>query len=212
MNLSSIKKSFPLALIFLLLSFFSTVPGYAQETPLEVGAKLPAIDQVLVDVSMEELTLAEVASDNGLLIVFICNTCPWVRKWESRFNGLAERAESLGIGTIFLNPNEALRDEAESFEAMKETANNGGYTFYYAADTNHLVADALGATRTPEVYLFDADMVLVYRGAIDDNARHEEQVESHYLREAMELMATGDAIVAPVQKAIGCTIKRLKAD
>lgn len=180
-----------------------------QAEPLAIGAAAPLVDHVVVDINNDEHTLTTVAGDKGLLVVFICNTCPWVRKWEDRFNPLAERAGELGFGVIFLNPNEALRETEESPEAMKAHAEEMGYSFIYAVDANHILADAFGASRTPDSFLFDANMKLAYRGAIDDNARQAASVESSYLRDAMETVARAGTVEAPIQKAIGCTIKRV---
>lgn len=197
--------------LFLLL-LIAVGSSSAQVAPLEIGSTRPAIDARLVDISNTEISLDELVGQQGLLVVFICNTCPWVRKWEGRFNGLADLADSMDVGIVFLNPNEALRNGAESLEAMKTRAQESSYSFSYAADSNHLVADAFGATRTPEAFLFDANNTLVYRGAIDDNARHADQVEQHFLIDAMHRMVSGADIAVTVQKAIGCTIKRVHND
>jgi hypothetical protein len=90
---------------------------------------------------------------------------------------------------------------------MQARAEEMGYSFPYVLDEGSKLAEAFGATRTPDVFLFNADMELVYRGAIDDNARDAEAVESRYLFDAMTAMVSGNEIEPKVTKSIGCTIK-----
>ena len=84
------------------------------------------------------------------------------------------------------------------------------YDFRYAIDKNHEIADAFGATRTPEAYLFNRDMVLAYTGAIDDNHKDRKEVEDRYLLTAIKSMLAGQEINPNSTKSIGCTIKRVK--
>ena len=162
----------------------------------------------MMDVSGKELTLDQVKKKNGLLVIFSCNTCPWVLAWESRYAGIADACTENEIGFILVNSNENQRDDADSYEAMQEHARQKGYAFPYAIDKNNELADAFGADRTPEVYLFDSSMKLVYTGAIDDNARHEDQVKEHFLLDAIMSMVNGTKIANPMTKSLGCSIKR----
>lgn len=180
---------------------------FAPPEPLEIGAKAPMTDVEMTGVSGESYTLAEVAGENGLLVIFSCNTCPWVKAWEDRYPKVANRAEELNIGMIVPNPNEGYRDQGDSMADMKQRASDKGYNFPYVLDENAKLAEAFGASRTPDVFLFNADMELVYRGAIDDNARNADAVEDHYLMDAMTAMANGNEIGSKVTKSIGCTIK-----
>lgn len=174
---------------------------------LEIGAKAPLTDVEVQDVSGEVLTLEEVAKENGLLVNFSCNTCPWVGAWEDRYNPIAELAEKNGIGVIALNPNTAIRDGGESMQDMQERAEASNYQFYYALDENSRLAEAFGATRTPDIFLFNSDMELVYTGAIDDNAKSAEDVDEKYLENAINNMVAGKEISPKTTKALGCTIK-----
>jgi len=175
---------------------------------LAIGSKAPKTDLAVKDVSGKMVTLAQAAGDNGLLVIFSCNTCPWVKAWEGRYDGLAKAAKKQGIGMIALNPNEAYRSRGDSFDDMKAQAAEHKYAFPYALDKDHVLADAFGATRTPDVFLFDKNLTLVYQGAIDDNARHPESVEKHFLIDAMRAMIAGKDIQPETTKSIGCTIKR----
>jgi hypothetical protein len=110
---------------------------------------------------------------------------------------------------VAVNPNEAPRNQGSSLADMKVRAEEIGYTFPYALDKNHKLADAYGATRTPHVYLLNKDNVLVFVGAIDDNSRSAADVENTYLADAMKELASGKKITRATSRAIGCTIKRL---
>lgn len=183
---------------------FSTNPM----SELEIGAVGPMFDYEMMDISGETLTLTDVKGENGTLLIFSCNTCPYVHAWEDRYLKVAEIAKANGIGMILVNPNEAIRDRGESLQDNIERATLIGYTTPYTIDTNHALADAYGATRTPHVYLMNKDNVLVFRGAIDDNSRSAADVKNHYLEDAIEELAAGKEITAKTSRAIGCTIKR----
>jgi len=113
------------------------------------------------------------------------------------------------VGMIALNPNEDYRDRGDGMDDMIKRAKKMNYDFPYTLDKDHEIADAFGATRTPHVYLFNADMKLVYVGAIDDNARDANSVDSFYLKDAIEQMTAGKKVTVPATKSLGCTIKRV---
>ncbi len=200
------KSSFIISL-FVLIAVSSLAAQDIQQLPL--GSTLPLGDVQMEDVSGRNLTLNGVKGDKGLLVIFSCNTCPWVVKWEDRYPVLQELAEVSDIGMILLNPNEDYRDKGDGMQDMILYADKAGYTLPYVLDKNHRVADAFGASRTPHVYLFDAEDRLVYVGAIDDNANSAEEVEDFYIKDAIEQLSAGQAITRASTKSIGCTIKRL---
>ena len=201
-----VKGSFVITLIGL-VSATSIVAQDIQQLPL--GSTLPLGDVQMEDISGRNLSLNEVKGDNGLLVIFSCNTCPWVIKWEDRYPVVQELATVNDIGIILLNPNEDYRDKGDGMEDMILHAEKAGYNLPYVLDKNHRVADAFGASRTPHVYLFNADDKLVYVGAIDDNANSAADVEEFYIEDAIEQLSEGQAITRSSTKSIGCTIKRL---
>lgn len=196
-----------LILFFGLISLVSFQYSQAQ-TALNIGDKAPAINQEVTDISGRTLTLAGTSGANGLLVMFTCNTCPWVTKWEDRYNDLATLAKTNGFGMIALNPNERIRNKGESMSDMKKRAQKQQYNFPYALDKDHIIADAFGATRTPEVFIFDNNMTLIYHGAIDDNADDRNAVEAEYAVDAIRALVNGDEISTKETKSLGCTIKR----
>jgi peroxiredoxin len=176
---------------------------------LEIGAKAPNTDQEMLDISGEMISLNEARKENGLLVVFSCNTCPYVIAWEDRYDDLAELCMKNKVGFIVVNSNEAKREGDDSIEAMQEHAKEKDYDFLYVVDKNHELADAFGADRTPEVFLFNNEDVLKYTGAIDNNSKDASAVTKSYLMDAVSAMVNGKQIAKPVTKSIGCTIKRI---
>lgn len=176
--------------------------------PLPLGSKLPMATTKVKDVSGKELEVAQAAKKNGLLIMFSCNTCPYVIKNQTRTNQIAKFALDNNVGVLILNSNEAYRNGDDSFKAMQEYAKEQGYNWHYAIDEKSAIADAFGANRTPECFLFSKEMTLVYHGAIDDSPSDESAVQRVHLREAIAEMVKGAEVSVKQSKSIGCTIKR----
>ena len=179
--------------------------------PLPIGATLPNPDARMKDISGKEVSFKDAAKKNGLLVMFSCNTCPVVKKYQSRTLEAAKLAAGKDIGVILLNPNEATRNSGDSFDDMKQYAKEQGYDFHYVVDQNSAMADVFGATRTPEVFLFDKNNKLVYHGAIDSNQDGEnDETTRRHLKVALEQLAAGKAIETTTTRSVGCTIKRVK--
>jgi thioredoxin-related protein len=143
---------------------------------LDIGSKAPKTDLKMADVSGKDMSLKEIAGEKGLLVIFSCNTCPFVigngtksEGWEKRYPEIYDLVEASGIGMVLVNSNEAKRDAGDGMNDMKERYKAEGLKGYYVLDKNHELADAFGALTTPHVYLFDENMKLIYRGAIDDS-------------------------------------------
>lgn len=175
---------------------------------LQIGDKAPKTDIVMKGVNGYDTSIKNEAKKNGVMVIFSCNTCPYVLAWENRYNLLAANSEANQIGFIVINSNEAQRNGVDSYEAMEKKAKDFDYKFPYVVDTNHEIADAFGATKTPDVFLFNSDMELVYKGAIDDN-QDMANVDHTYLANAAVHMVQGKVIDPTETKAVGCTIKRL---
>jgi len=190
------------------------VTGFAfaekSDTDLKVGDKAPLTSAKLIDINNKETSLENLKKEGGLLVIFSCNTCPFVVAWEDRYNGLNDLATNNNIGMVLINSNEAKRAGDDSLEKMKAHASKLGYTAPYVIDADHKIADAFGAASTPHVYLFDKDMKLVYVGAIDDNYKDASQVKETYVANAIKNLATNKPISPNQTKAIGCSIKRVK--
>ena len=177
--------------------------------PLPIGATVPNADLKMKDISGKEVSLNDAKKKNGLLVMFSCNTCPYVIKNQSRTNEIAKHDLDKEIGVVILNSNEAYRDDQDSYEAMKQYAADQGYAWYYLVDKNHTMADAFGANRTPECFLFDNNGKLAYHGAIDDNPSDAGSVSRKHLKEAINESVTGKEVTVKQSKSVGCSIKRL---
>jgi hypothetical protein len=177
--------------------------------PLPIGAALPQPEVKMKDVSGKEVSFADARKKNGLLVMFSCNTCPVVGKYQSRTLEIARHAISNNIGVILLNSNEATRSDGESMADMQDYAKEQGYDFSYVLDLSSNMADLFGATRTPELFLFNKDNKLVYHGAIDDNANDAAKVTRQHAREAINELVNGKDISTKQTRSVGCTIKRL---
>jgi thioredoxin-related protein len=189
--------------VFSLSSFFE-----AGEGEITIGQQMPMMALDMVDVSGAEHTLRGLHKENGLLVIFSCNTCPFVLQWEDRYNDLYELCKKNDIGMVLVNSNEAKRPGDDSMENMKAKAESEGYKMPYILDEDHVLADAFGARTTPHVFLFNRHAGLAYRGAIDDNGEDASAVSEHYLMDAVKNMVANTPISPEVTKSIGCSIKR----
>jgi len=189
------------ALAFVSLAF--TTSG-----PLPIGATMPRSDVKLKDISGKEIAIKDVKKEHGVLVMFSCNTCPYVIKNQQRTIAAGDYAQKMNIGFIVLNSNEALRSNEDSYEAMKSYAKDQKYNWNYVVDENNAMADAFGANRTPECFLFDKDLKLVYHGAIDDNPSDASAVTRNHLKEAINELVAGKEITVKESRSVGCSIKR----
>jgi thioredoxin-related protein len=178
--------------------------------PLPIGASMPKADLKMKDVSGKEVSLKDAKKKNGLLVMFSCNTCPWVVKNQSRTNEIASYSLSKEIGVILLNSNEGQRDDADSYDQMKQYAKNQGYNWYYAVDEKSVLANEFGANRTPECFLFNKDGKLVYHGAIDDNPANAGAVSRKHLKEAIDELVMSKEISVKESRSMGCAIQRVE--
>lgn len=194
-----------------LAGLFCSLSLLANE-PLPIGTVLPKGDVKMKDIGGKEVNIKDAVKKNGVLVIFSCNTCPYVIKNEQRLKEIAKFALDNEIGVIFINSNEAQRDKDDSYGAMKAYAKKQGYNWYYVVDKNHEVADAFDAKRTPECFLFNNDLKLTYHGAIDDNPSDASNVQRNHLKIAIEEMVAGKSVSITESKSVGCTIKRLKKD
>jgi len=176
--------------------------------PLPIGSAMPKADVKLKDISGKEIAMKDVKKEHGLLVMFSCNTCPYVIKNQERTIAAGEYAKKMNVGFIVLNSNEALRSSDDSYEAMKSYAKQQKYSWNYVVDANNEIADAFGANRTPECFLFDKDLKLVYHGAIDDNPSDPSAVTRNHLQVAIDEMVAGKEITKKESKSVGCSIKR----
>jgi thioredoxin-related protein len=175
---------------------------------LNIGDALPKADAKLKEVSGKEITMLAAKKENGLLVMFSCNTCPYVVKNQERTNEICAYAQKMNVGVVILNSNEAKRTDDDSYAAMKAYYKTQKYNWFYAVDENSAMADAFGANRTPECFLFDKNLKLAYHGAIDDNPSDASNVSRKHLHIAIDELVGGKDIATKTTKSVGCSIKR----
>ncbi len=175
---------------------------------LPIGSPIPKADLKMTDVGGKEVSLNDSKSAKGLLVIFSCNTCPYVKLSESRIKEYSDWCKQNGIGVIIVNSNEGQRDADDSMEEMKKYASAQKMTCNYVIDKKSELADAFGATRTPQCFVFDKSAQLMYKGAIDDNVKDTKAVVKFYLKDALVALSKGVKPELSETKSIGCTIKR----
>lgn len=140
-------------------------------------------------------------------VIFSCNHCPYARAWEERLIQIQRDYADRAVRFVLVSSNDPAKYPDDSFEQMQLRAQAKAYPFPYLFDETQEVARAYGATRTPEVFLFDEGRVLRYHGAPDDNFEDPAAVRHHYLREAIEALLKAAAPPAAETRPVGCTIK-----
>jgi len=202
-------KKIIFASLFLGVLAVSAVSSSAQTIQsIEIGKDIPMGDAKMKSVDNKEVSLKEAQTKNGLLVMFSCNTCPYVIKSQERTKEVIKYAKDKGIGMVIINSNAAQRDGADSYEAMTRYAKKEGYNVPYVVDENSKLADAFGASRTPEVFLFDGNGKLVYKGAMEDNPSSPSESKEIFILSAIDNMLINHSINPNSTKSIGCTIKR----
>ncbi len=175
---------------------------------ISINEKMPEVDFELKSVNEQWITINSQTSDNGLLVIFTCNTCPFVVMWEDRYKLVEQIAEENNIGLVYINSNYKKRKSDDSFERMQKHAKKMDYQFPYLLDEKSKLANIFGAKTTPHIFLFDNKNTLVFKGAIDDNYKEIKKVEKFYLKDAIKQLVSGSEITVSETKAVGCSIKR----
>ncbi len=198
--------------LFILVGIAITASAFTDvnNDPLPIGKSSKAMNMDVTNFKGENASLKSYAKKNGLIVIFSSNTCPFVIAWESRYPDLADYCKKNDIGFVLLNSNEARRAGEASLSEMEKHATEMKYDFQYLMDKDSRVADAFGAKATPQVYLFNNENNLVYRGAIDDNHKNESEVKHTYAMDALQNLVGGKEINPETTNALGCSIKRVK--
>ncbi len=188
-------------------------PAARSEAPsssLALGSEIPMDGMVLTAADGPPVNLREAKTEKGLVVMFSCNTCPFVIKAQPKTLEAIEVAKKLGYGMVIVNSNQGLRDSLDSRNAMRAYADQQGYKVPYVIDDMSQLANAFGATRTPEVYLFNAEGKLVYKGGLEDNPADPAKSTRSYLVDALKALDQNKKINPAETKSIGCSIKRLE--
>jgi peroxiredoxin len=195
--------------LFVLMIAMVTVVAFADASgKMAVGDKAVHTDVKMTDVSGKKYSIDDVKGENGVLVVFSSNACPFVLKWEGRYIETKKWADQHKVGMIVLNSNCTSRSGVDSMDEMKKHAAEKGYNFPYVLDAGSKIANAFTGQTTPHAFLFDKNMNLVYKGALDDNYDNASAVKSAYVKDAIASIAKGQPVAIAETKPVGCSIKR----
>ncbi len=175
---------------------------------LNIGDKILLADYKMDCVSGQKISIDDVKKENGVVVIFSSNICPFVQAWESRYVELKTWADSHKVGMIVINSNYGSRDSGDSFEDMKKRSAEKNYNFPYVIDEDSRMANAFGGQTTPHVFIFNKEMDLVYKGVIDDNYKSASEVKHAYAKVAVASLSNAAKIEVPQTKPLGCGIKR----
>lgn len=203
------KKGFIVLTLLVACGFLLSFINNSLTKEITIGSPIPMADLQMHDVSGKDVSLNMAKTSKGLLVIFSCNTCPYVVLSEKRIKEITDNCKKQDIGCIIVNSNEAQRSEDDSFEEMLKYATLQKYSSYYVVDAKSQLADAFGATRTPQCFLFNSKGLL-YKGAIDDNVKDATLAKDHYLKNAIEALLKNETPKMQETKSIGCTIKRVE--
>jgi glutathione peroxidase-family protein len=161
----------------------------------------------LPSVSGKNVSSFDYADKSALLVIVTCNHCKYSQSYWNRIIKLANKYEEDNLGIVAICGNDAVQYPQDSLTNMVDIATQRQFPFEYLHDENQAVLKALGAERTPEVFLFNSKRELVYKGAIDDSWENEATVTSVYLEDAIEYALDGVDIDYPEVPAVGCSVK-----
>jgi len=169
-----------------------------------------AMDFSLKNIDGKMVSLKDYSTAKGFIIVFTCNHCPFAKAYESRIIDLDKKYASKGFPVIAINPNDPVKEPADSYQNMVALAKEKQYPFPYLFDESQQIATAYGAARTPHVYIVQKEqgkLVVKYIGAIDNNSDEPEMATEKYAENALDALIQGKNVAVKETKAIGCTIK-----
>jgi peroxiredoxin len=179
------------------------------ETPVpDLGQPAPAFD--LPGVDGQQWTLESARGPNGLVVMFVCNHCPYVKAVLDKIIRDARDLQALGIGVIAISANDPTDYPEDSFDNMKRLARERQFPFPYVYDETQEVAKAYGAVCTPDFFGYGKDLKLRYRGRLDASGRNPDPNARRELFEAMRQIATTGETPREQIPSVGCSIKWTK--
>ncbi len=201
------KKVFNLAILLVAIIglFIAAATITKNGEGLKVGDTAP--DFALKNIDGKTVSLADYKNAKGYVVIFTCNTCPYAVMYEQRIIELHNKYAVKGYPVIAINPNDPIVKAGDSYEKMQQRATAKKFPFAYLLDDGQEVYPAYGATRTPHIYLLDADKKVQYIGALDNNPQDASAVTTKYVEEAIAALEAGKTPETTFTKAIGCSIK-----
>lgn len=179
---------------------------YSEKTPFGSAAA----DFTLPGTDGRIWSLSDFSKAKALVVVFMCNHCPYVKAVKGRINALAKECAGKGAALVGINSNDPIRYPDDNFEAMKQVAKEEGYVFPYLFDETQQIAKAYGAVCTPDFYVYGNEggtFRLRYRGRLDDNWKDESAVRTRELAQALDEILAGRKPSEDQKSSMGCSIK-----
>jgi len=167
----------------------------------------PIHDFSLEGVDSKTHSLRNYSEKEIIVIIFMCNHCPYVKAVLQRIIELQNEFIDRGVQFIGINPNDATRYPDDSLENMKIIARENDFSFPYLIDPSQEVAKSYDAVCTPDLYVYGKNRKLVYRGRIDDNWEDSEKVTQQDLKLALENILSGEVVTSKQIPSMGCSIK-----
>ncbi|EMI24151.1 thioredoxin family protein [Rhodopirellula europaea] len=180
---------------------------------VRTASTMMPLDTAAPDFSLPEtdggtVSLADFKDHKALLVIFLCNHCPYVKHVAEQLKLLTDEYMQHGVGVVGINSNDIVKYPDDDFDAMKAEKESRGYAFPYALDEDQSVAIAYGAACTPDFFLFDADHKLTYRGQLDSSRpKSDLPLTGEDLRAALDETIAGRSPKAEQRPSIGCNIK-----
>ncbi len=175
-------------------------------TMLPLGTQAP--DFSLVNVDGRTVSLADFRGAPALVVIFMCNHCPFVKYLATALQQLAEEYQGRGIAFVGISSNDATKHPEDSPERMIHEVETRGYTFAYLYDETQGIAKAYRAACTPDFYVFDRQQQLVYRGQFDDSRPSLTlPITGKDLRAALDALLANQPVPERQKASIGCNIK-----
>ncbi len=173
---------------------------------LNLGDPIVDADVRMKNIDGKMITLNNIAGAKGTLVIFSCMHCPFVIGWQDTMVEIGNTYQEKGFGVVFINANNPAT-AGDTYEAMQEMARAEGYQFPFVVDATSDVARHFGASKTPDVFLFDASGKLAYKGAIGEGGQKPKPDGEAYLQNALDALLAGTSVPRAESKAVGCSIK-----
>lgn len=184
-------------------------PEGAQADGYQVGDIVANFRLKNVDGRM--LSLSDFTSQKGVIIVFQSNHCPFSKAYEDRIIALDRKFNAQGYPVLAINPSDPTSYPDDNIDQMQYRARTKGYTYPFLSDDKQVVAQAFGASRTPQVFVLKNNgagrFTVQYLGTIDDNPQDPAGVTKRYVDDAVSNLLSNKPVVITATKAIGCAIK-----
>jgi peroxiredoxin len=205
---SKIFRTITILAVVFLVSAFTANKEISEEKGYDIGDI--ATDFKLENIDGKVVSMSDYKDAKGFIITFTCNTCPYAVLYEDRLEALNKKYASKGYPIIAIMPNNTDIMPGDNIEAMKTRAASKGFTFPYLLDESQKIFPQYGATKTPHIYILQKTSkgnVVRYIGAIDDNYKDANLVNTKYVENVVDALLKGEEVKETKTRAIGCTIK-----